>query len=225
MTSPPSNWRSILLIRHGATALNSDDPTKDRIRGCSDWPLSEHGKREALLLAEEIAYYDITPKILLTSDLLRAQETAVIIANALDIELELPPTMDFRPWDVGNFVGTNAAEAIPVLAQYAITGYERVPGGESFNQFRGRFFNGLVKALHRHGGLIGIVTHHRCERLLKAWAKAEFPENGSINFDEFTLKGDPTGHCEIIKVPVHRLELWMAWWKLHNPVDFEVFTR
>ncbi len=208
MTSPPSNWRSILLTRHGATALNSDDQTKDRIRGWEDWPLSDHGKEEAKKLAEMIGYSGSVPEILLFSDLVRAQETAVIIANALNIPLELPPTMDFRPWDVGDFVGTNAAETMPKLADYANAGYERVPGGESFNQFRKRFLLGLYEALLRNHGFIGIVTHHRCERLLKAWAKLEYPENGGIDLDEFTKKGDPTGHCEVIKVPIHRLALY-----------------
>ncbi len=204
-TSQTPNWRNILLIRHGATALNSDDHTVDRIRGWSDWPLSDQGKEEA----KKLAFLDGIPDILLTSDLIRAQQTAVIIANTLDIEMALPPTEDFRPWNVGDFVGRSAAEVVPLLAQYATQKpMLAVPGGESFLAFHDRFFLGLLRALQCYPGLIGIVTHHRCERLLKAWAKASYPENGFIDLDEFTCKGETTGHCEIIGIPVHRLELW-----------------
>ncbi len=208
MTSPQSDWRSVLIIRHGATALNSDDHTKDRIRGWTDWPLSENGKREAVNL---IGMLVEVPDVLFCSNLTRARQTAEIMAGILDIPLE--NTDSFLPWDVGLFVGANAAETMPKLARYAVETHKVVPGGESFNAFRVRFFTGLLNALGPPG-LIGIVTHHRCERLLKAWAKAEYPENGDVDLDEFTKKGEPTGHCEIVKVPMHRLQLW----KQHNEI-------
>ncbi len=216
-TSPPPNWRSILLIRHGATALNSDDQTKDRIRGWGDWELSGHGGYEAVKLADKVA--DNTPAVLLHSDLLRAASTAWILAQILHVPVA-ETGKSFRPWDVGLFVGANAAETMPKLARYAVDSHKAVPGGESFDSFRTRFLSGLWMALQSHQGLIGIVTHHRCERLLKAWAKAQYPENGFVDLDEFTKKGEPTGHCEIIQVPVHRLELWRDWWKLQNMPAF-----
>ncbi len=211
-TSPGSNWRSILLIRHGATALNSKDQTRDRIRGWTDWPLSEGGMDEAWMLAKRIA---IPPDILFCSNLTRARKTAEIIANNFIISLRIRAA--FLPWNIGMYVGANAAETVPKLAQFAIrTPYASVPDGESFNTFRTRFLLGLLKALHEHEGLIGIVTHHRNERLLKAWAKAGYPENGAIDEAEFTKKGDPTGHCEVIQIPIDRLELYSHWVRLQH---------
>ncbi len=208
------NERSILLIRHGATSLNSDDHTIDRIRGWTDYPLSEHGRAEAVMLADKIA--PTKPTILLHSDLNRAAHTAWIIAKILYVPQAETGT-DFRPWDIGMYVGANARETVPKLARFAtITPYEAVPGGESFNTFRTRFLTGLLDALQRHEGLIGIVTHHRNERLLKAWATACYPENGGIDETEFTRKGETTGHCEIIKVPLDRLELYAQHVKLQG---------
>lgn len=197
--SPPSTWRRILLIRHGATALNSDDHTVDRIRGWQDWPLSKQGVEEARLLAMQI---NKPLAALLCSNLTRAEQTASIIADELNIPYQT--SAYFLPWDVGEFVGKAASEVVPILARYATeTPNKVVPGGESFNSFSYRFFDGLLSALLRHDGLLGIVTHYRNERLLKAWAKAGY--RSSIDPDEFTMKGKTTGHCEIIEVPVDSL--------------------
>ncbi len=217
-TSRGSSLRNILLIRHGATALNSEDHTVDRIRGWTDYPLSKEGISEVMKLINMI--HDTPPDALLCSDLERAKRTAKIIAEALGITLYWP-RMEFRPWDVGMYVGANAAETVPKLAQFAIrTPLKTVPGGESFHRFRTRFLLGLLKALQHHDGLVGIVTHHRNERLLKAWAKLGYPENGDINPDEFTKKGKTTGHCEVIKIPVDRLELYAQFIKLQNMPTF-----
>ncbi len=207
------NERSILLIRHGATSLNSNDHTIDRIRGWTDYPLSKRGIEEADRLAAKIT---TKPDVLLYSDLIRARQTAMIIASDIIVPLA-GSGMDFRPWDIGMYVGANAALTVPKLARFAmVTPLQAVPGGESFHAFRTRFLLGLFKALQQYPGLIGIVTHHRNERLLKAWAKFGYREDGSIDPDEFTKKGETTGHCEIIQVPVDRLELYLRHVKLQG---------
>ncbi len=211
-TSLPYSWRKILLIRHGATALNSNDHTVDRIRGWSDWPLSEEGRLEAHNLA---ARFSQEPGILFCSNLTRARQTAEIIARVRNIPLEMSAA--FLPWNVGIYVGANAADTVPELARFAVRKpLEAVPGGESFHTFRTRFFMGLLKALRENKGMIGIVTHQRNERLLKAWAKLGYPENGDIDVSEFTRKGETTGHCEIIKVPLDRLQLYAQHVKLQG---------
>ncbi len=215
--SPTPDWREILLIRHGATALNSNDHTVDRIRGWQDWPLSENGKKEAVNLTGKLVGF---PDVLLCSNLTRARQTAEIIADYLGLE-NSDAQAAFLPWDVGCFVGARSVDAIPRLAAYSTRWpYKQVPGGEAFATFRVRLFRGLLAALQKYSGLVGIVTHHRCERLIKAWAKAEYPEDGSFDQEEFTRKGEPTGHCEIIKIPVHRLELWEQWLVLQRPHRF-----
>ncbi len=180
--------------------------------------MSEEGKKEAFDLAMRVLV--IRPAVLLCSNLTRARQTAEIIANY--VRLKNPDAQAaFLPWDVGCFVGARSVDAIPRLAAYSTRWpYKQVPGGESFATFRVRLFQGLLNALRCHVGLVGIVTHHRCERLIKAWAKAEYPEDGSFDQEEFTTKGEPTGHCEIIKIPVHRLELWEQWLVLQRPHRF-----
>ncbi len=191
----------ILLIRHGMTEFNHDDPVRDRIRGWSNIELSEVGKKEAVRLAKAVKEY--VWGMVLTSDLLRARQTAQIIAARNDLPMRA--SRDFRPWNTGDYIGMSASEVVPVLARYAQqTPNQPVPGGESFESFRFRFFNGLLRALREHDN-ISIITHHRNERLLKAWQRAGYPLDGSIDEEEFCRKGSPTGHYEIISVPEDRL--------------------
>ncbi len=196
-----SGGRKLQLIRHGATKLNNDDISVDRIRGWKDIPLSPDGRREAERLGRTIK----APDVLLTSDLSRALETAEIIAKHTGVKLE-KPSKEFRPWDVGKFAGMKSSEAIGELAHYACEiPHQPVPGGESFNSFRQRLFAGLSRAFGEHSGVVGVVTHHRVERLLKAWQAAGFPGDGSIRKAVFDKKGDPTASSEIIEIPAGQL--------------------
>ncbi len=207
MNGRDSSWRTVQIIRHCTTALNSSDPTKDRIRGWSDYSLSEVGKQHAKKLATIVSWNP--PDILLSSNLIRAVETAVVIADTISVPLEIP-RRDFRPWDLGEFVGKPSSETIPIIARLATHMPDMpAPKGESFNSFRARFFAGLLKAFRRHHNRIriGIVTHNRCERLLRAWAKLDYPLDGSIDETEFQLRGEPTGYCGMMEIPVDRLAM------------------
>lgn len=198
MSEPDKSWRTVLFIRHGATLLNHNDSLKDRIRGWTDLPLSDEGKAEIQRMADDVFEFDS----LLSSDLCRAVQTAEIISRKVGRPLQ-PPDKAFRPWNVGEFAGKVAAEAAPDLARYATKlPHEGLPGGESFDAFRHRFLTGLHDALWRHDGLTAIVTHHRCIRLVKAWAKSGYPKDGAIDGEEFACKGETTGSIESIRIPL-----------------------
>lgn len=195
--------RKVHIIRHGATALNKTDASADRIRGWKDVPLTPEGKQEAEKLGDKLA--KTPPDILLSSDLKRAHETAQIIADKTGTPYDGSTHM-FRPWNVGDYAGQLSSKVLPVLGQYAAEKpHEKVPGGESFNDFRQRFMNGLLAALIKHDGEVGIVAHHRNERLLNSWAKAGFPPDGTIDEKEFNSKGEHTGGAQSLIIPMDRL--------------------
>lgn len=205
-----STLRRVLLVRHGATALNHSDAARDRLRGWLDLPLSGEGQVEAWQLSMAME----RPNILLCSDLRRAVETAEIVAYHVNVRMGMP-VRDFRPWDIGELAGQRAIEAVGILASYADQKpTEPVPGGESFDTFRRRFLVGLVRALEAYTGTIGIVTHYRCIRLLRAMEKGGWKLDGSIDQDEFTRKGAHTAECEAIGIPVDRLLAAAAWPKV-----------
>lgn len=193
-----------MLIRHGATKLNNDDVSVDRIRGWKDIPLSEDGRKEANDLGRKII--KDPPDVIISSDLKRAADTAKIISKITDVPVAKFSKM-FRPWNVGEYAGKVSSEVIPKLAHAAENEPDKpLPDGECFNDFRNRFFRGLNDAMDRYKGTIAIVTHHRGERLLKAWESAGFPNNGDIDIKTFNKKGEHTGAVMNINIPERKVE-------------------
>lgn len=183
---------SIFLLRHGATRLNNQtDMSEDRIRGWTDVPLAEEGRKEAQAAALKLKAKGVNA--IVTSDLSRARETAAIIGKALGVKPAV--SRGLRPWNLGTFSGKSTKEALPEIADYAQKRPdESVPQGESFNAFKERAFAGLADAIEANQGkVLVIVTHHRNERLYEAWEKAGRPEDLSIDLKEFLQKGDPPG--------------------------------
>src|SRR5580704_11796717 len=77
---------SVYLVRHGSTTMNRGGAGKDLIRGWADVPLSKEGVEQAHRLAEDLE--DCKFKIIRTSDLIRAEKTADIVAEVTGGEVE-----------------------------------------------------------------------------------------------------------------------------------------
>lgn len=186
------NGTTIFVVRHGATKMNNQtDLSEDRIRGWANVPLSDEGRQEAHKAAAELQKFGI--QVVETSDLVRASETAQIIGQAIGVQPQ--PNPKLRPWNLGDFTGQSTKDALPKIAEYATSRQdEPVPGGESFNQFKERALQGVGEAIQRAGGRpLCIVTHHRDERLLRAWEAMGEPPSHEIDLGTFLQKGDPPG--------------------------------
>jgi hypothetical protein len=76
-----------VFLRHGESVGN----VESRWQGQSDYPLTERGRAQAHALAkrwhEEKAKFDLV----ITSPLIRAKNTAEIVASALDVKVESDP--------------------------------------------------------------------------------------------------------------------------------------
>lgn len=173
----------IYIIRHGSTKLNSED----KIRGWMDLPLDEDGIVEAEKTAVKLKNRGI--KGLISSDMKRTQQTAIIISEIAKIPI-LYVTPAFRPWNVGNFTGKPSEEALGEMERYARNKPdETLRGGESFNEFKDRFLEGMEKVLKEEKKTIGIVTHHRGDRILAAWVNAGMKPNFKVDLPTFFEKG------------------------------------
>ncbi|WP_235856534.1 histidine phosphatase family protein [Niallia taxi] len=115
------------LIRHGSTAWNKEG----RAQGSSDIPLDEEGLKGAKLLAERLQEGDW--KIIYSSDLTRARQTAEIIANKLQIKLVLDERL--RETNGGLIEGTTEAERI---ARWGMNWREQDLGIESSASVKAR---------------------------------------------------------------------------------------
>lgn len=197
--------RDVSIIRHGATDLNKEGSpdagtSQDRVRGWKDVPLNDLGRAEAEKVAGKMG--NNKPDVLISSDLKRAHETAQIVSGKSGIPLvEVNPGL--RPWNVGRFAGQPSEEAVPKLVDYAENKpNEKVPGGESFNEFQHRFATTLNDLLGRYEGHLGLVTHLRNERWMAAWAAKGYPNSGDVDAKALGHnEGEPPGSVTKFKVP------------------------
>lgn len=129
------------LSRHGTTT----DSDKKIFRGQRDSALDQKGFVDAHRLKDFFA--NKTWHLIFSSDLVRAVQTAVVLAGDRTHEI-MPPVKGLRPWDVGYLTG-KPKEAYHEDMKHFIDHPEETPeGGESRNEFeRGRSHPLLAEAI------------------------------------------------------------------------------
>jgi broad specificity phosphatase PhoE len=161
--------KNVFLARHGQTAYNLEG----RFQGQQPVPLDDTGREQAGELAERAAGYDFAA--LWCSPLLRARETADIVAERIGLEPHEDPRLmetDAGDWTDRSFADVQA-EAPDAFA--AFVGGEpdfAFPGGESFAQQGVRVAEALADIEQAalpalvvcHGGVIRIALFQRAGR-------------------------------------------------------------
>jgi len=148
----------ITAVRHGETAWN----VETRIQGQLDIPLNETGRWQAQRLARALAARESNAAIY-SSDLLRAWDTAISIADAT--KLTLITDEGLRERGFGTFQGKTYAEIEATWPQDTLRWRKREPDwsppeGESLLQFRQRVLDAAQALAARHmGEQIVMVAH------------------------------------------------------------------
>lgn len=140
---------SLLLVRHGETALN-----RARVLQPPDTPLSGRGLAQADALAAHLAAS--RPAALISSDLPRAVQTAQAVARACGLPLETDPRL--RERDFGDWRG-RPYEGLPADP---LTMADAPPGGESMATFLTRCAAAFEALSARRAALPGalvVVSH------------------------------------------------------------------
>ncbi|MFQ3544814.1 histidine phosphatase family protein [Halobacillus rhizosphaerae] len=147
------------FIRHGSTSWNKEG----RAQGSSDIPLDEEGRKEALLLADRLS--NESWDYLISSDLVRARETAEIIASqSKGMEVQIDPRL--REVSGGKIEGTTEKERISQWGKdwrKIDVGIERqaavvLRGMESVHDWMNKYENKKVLFV-THGGFIKIILN------------------------------------------------------------------
>jgi broad specificity phosphatase PhoE len=193
----------VYVIRHGSTALNSQDGGVDRIRGWKNVPLSPKGRLEIAAAAQKLKNSGL--QVLVHSDLDRATDTAAAIARTTGAKSY--PSEGLRPWNLGQFTGKESNAIQDELRKYVCDEPDKaVPYGESFDDFRERVLAGVRAAIETAAGRkLGLVTHHRVERLLTAWQGKGEPADGSIDTGIMFRHGDAPATFKVMTIDVSRL--------------------
>lgn len=165
----------ILLIRHGESTWNAEG----RWQGQGDPPLSARGRAQAEALADTFATHGI--EILISSDLLRAQQTAQILAARTGLEVLLEPR--FRELAVGCWTGCVHDEIRARFPEDFARFFEgdadlRPGGGETFREMQRRVVEALqaVRAAHAMRR-VAIVTHRG---VIRALLPQVLPDNAEM---------------------------------------------
>ncbi len=155
MTSPDSPIR-VVLWRHGQTDWN----VENRFQGHSDIPLNKVGHYQASEAAKVLAA--LRPDRIISSDLIRAQETAAPLASLTDIKVEINPNL--RETDGGLWEGKLASENRATHGELFANWYEGgdEPAGvtgERRSDVAKRAVAVIEKETSNFSGTIVFVTH------------------------------------------------------------------
>ncbi|VAX16001.1 hypothetical protein MNBD_NITROSPINAE04-2562 [hydrothermal vent metagenome] len=153
--------KRIALIRHGVTEAN----LKKFYAGATDLPLAPEGERQAEALAERVKA--MRPDKILSSPLKRAQDTARIATDGIDLDIEIDNNL--REVDFGKWENKSYSELVRDYKQEVDRWFSwdpdfGFPGGESYECFSKRV-RGVMEMIANeeadslvvftHGGVIG----------------------------------------------------------------------
>jgi 2,3-bisphosphoglycerate-dependent phosphoglycerate mutase len=138
---------TILLVRHGETEAER------RVQGHSDTPLNETGRAQARALVDELAEEAIDA--VYSSDLLRAYETARIVAQARGLDVTAIP--DLRERHFGTWEGLTDDE---IFARFPEARNGSWGDGESQEEMAQRVLDALRRIAETHVGERALVVSH-----------------------------------------------------------------
>jgi 2,3-bisphosphoglycerate-dependent phosphoglycerate mutase len=184
LTAPSAT--EFVFIRHGQTDWNLEH----RFQGQSDPPLNETGRRQAARLAQRLAPH--TPDRLVSSDLLRARQTAEPLAQAWGLQPLLREGL--REQSFGAMEGLRVPEVqslhpeiwshwLQASADFSLPG-----GGESHRQFSARIladvdalaqtYPGQRLVVVTHGGVLDMLWRAVQQLPLDGLRACEIPNTG-----------------------------------------------
>ena len=140
---------TILLVRHGETDWN----VERRVQGHSDTPLNDTGREQARALGAELAGEPIDA--VYSSDLLRAHETANIVAGPRG--LEVTALRELRERNFGTWEGLTDAE---VFAQFPRAAHGHWGDAETKYQMATRVSDAIKSIAEAHpDGCVLLISH------------------------------------------------------------------
>lgn len=159
---------TLLLIRHGETDWNMDG----RYTGQSDIPLNDNGRAQARQAAAQLAANP--PDVVVSSDLERARETAVIIAAPFNLPVITDPRLrevNQGVWEGMYFPDIKARYAAEFASRQADPLSVAPPGGETVGQVRERVLTAVAHIRRTYPGQrVAVVAHGLVLALIKAKA-------------------------------------------------------
>tara|TARA_B100000609_G_scaffold169150_1_gene143147 strand:+ start:1646 stop:2248 length:603 start_codon:yes stop_codon:yes gene_type:complete len=178
------NLGPIYLIRHGETVWNR----ALRLQGHKDTPLTMRGVKQARSLGFALrkVLKNKTPSFFYSSPIGRAKQTATIISDIIDFDVEkMEYKSSLKEITFGDWDGLNMQE---ILAQYKTSWEKRKsdrwnispPNGESFQEAKKRVIRLLTEiAMQQH---VVIVAHGSLNKVIRGcWCNLSDAETLSLD--------------------------------------------
>ena len=177
----------LILVKHSMPEMEQDRPA-------SAWKLSVEGQVRAQRLAEQLE--DFEPEAILSSNEPKAQETAVILASQLQLDMQIVP--DLHEHDRSNVPFLSHDMFQTSIRDFFEKPDELVFGRETANQAHTRFYRAVHSILNEYKNkTVIIVTHGTVISLfvsrltgssdLGLWSKLGLPSFVAIDLHSSTL--------------------------------------
>ena len=169
----------LYFVRHGQSKWN----VENKICGATDIPLTDEGRNQARITAENIIAKNIKADIILYSPLSRAKETALIISEFVKIPAKEEPLLFEQ--NFGMYEGTprDGMEFKEAKKQFL----NRYQNGESMFHLAQRIYNLLDRVKADEKDYI-LVAHNGISRVVQSY----FYEMTNDEYASFGIK-----NCEI----------------------------
>ena len=143
----------IFAVRHGQTDLNAEN----RVQGGKGdgLPLNSKGREQAYILSEKLSCCGIDA--IITSTRKRAEETAQIINERLNVEIIKEPRLIER--DFGDFEGKLVSE-VDIFSLRRWRDNAPTPNGETIRETATRVFGALDDIIKRFAGQNVLIVAH-----------------------------------------------------------------
>jgi broad specificity phosphatase PhoE len=179
----------ILIVRHGETDWNRDR----RFQGHADPPLNDAGREQARALADELARERID--FVYTSDLVRARETAEIVATRLGADVVA--LSELREIDVGEWEGLTWPQIEERFPEGALTWHQHGYGwksGETYDQLGDRVIAALRRIAADHPAqTVLVIGHGGTVRATRAFIEG-------LSVADSRRRSPAIGNCEVFRV-------------------------
>ena len=156
----------VFLIRHGEVDWNR----QNAYIGSTDLPLNPMGQAQARQLADYLRTKKISA--IYSSSLIRAVQTAEIIAERLGVAVNICP--ELREVDYGEWEGVPESEVRERYPDF-YPGWRanplevRTPGGETFGELRDRALPAFIEIAKAHPkDNVAIIAHKSANRVILA---------------------------------------------------------
>jgi len=173
--------KNIFVITH----TESVHHVEQMVGGWYDTGLTEHGKWQARMVAEKmLKLIDSSKPVITTSDLLRAKETAAIIAAAFGCEYRTNPGLREKSYGVaeGKSQEWLKQRIVPAPDNNRLN-HLAIEGGETIAEFVERVYQALDSIIADNNQNHIIVTHgYALTFVVARWIKLPAASAGFVNF-------------------------------------------